>query len=101
MSVLMLLRVKGDATKVEEAARDDQAMLKTIIERAQANGLLRHRFFGTADEVVVVDEWPDEASFQRFFDATPEIQDLMAKVGVTTPPEITFARQLDVNDAFG
>jgi heme-degrading monooxygenase HmoA len=101
MTMLMMLRVKGDATKVEQATRDDPALLKTIVERAKANGLLRHRFFGTADEIIVVDEWPDEASFQKFFDASPEIQDVMAKAGVTTAPEITFARQLDVNDAFG
>ena len=101
MTVLMLLRVKGDATKVEESGRKDPAMMKTIIDRAQANGLIRHRFFGTADEIIVVDEWPDEASFQRFFDASPEIQQLMADAGVTSPPEITFAKELDVDDAFG
>ena len=101
MTVLMLLRVKGDATKVEQLAGEDPAMLKTIVDRAQANGLQRHRFFGTADEVIVVDEWPDEASFQRFFESSPEIQEIMAKAGVTTPPEITFARQLDIDDAFG
>ena len=101
MSVLMLLRVKGDATKVEQITKDDPAMLKTIVERAKSHGLIRHRFFGTADEVIVVDEWPDEASFQKFFNASPEIETLMAAAGVTTPPEITFARQLDVDDAFG
>jgi heme-degrading monooxygenase HmoA len=101
MSVLMLLRVKGDARKVEQFAAEDPAAMKSIIDRAKSNGLIRHRFFGTADEVIVVDEWPVEASFQRFFDASPEIADMMAKAGVTTPPDITFARQLDVDDAVG
>jgi heme-degrading monooxygenase HmoA len=101
MSVLMLLRVKGDAAKVEQAVRDDQLVLKTIVDRAKSHGLIRHRFFGTADEIIVVDEWPDEASFHKFFDASPDIQEVMAAAGVTTPPEITFARQLDVNDSFG
>ena len=101
MTVLMLLRAKGDATKVEELARNDQTMMKTIVDRAKANGLIRHRFFGTADEIIVVDEWPDEASFHKFFDASPEVQEIMASAGVAGPPEITFARQLDVDDAFG
>ena len=101
MSVLMLLRVKGDARKVEQFAADNPGAMKSIVERATSNGLIRHRFFGTADEIIVVDEWPDEASFQRFFDASPEIADMMAKAGVTTPPDITFARQLDVDDSVG
>ena len=101
MSVLMLLRVEGDAKKVEAYASQEPGTMKAIVERAKANGLIRHRFFGTADEIIVVDEWPDEASFQRFFDASPEIGEMMAKAGVTTQPQITFARQLDVDDAVG
>ena len=101
MTVLMLLRVKGDGRKVEQYAAEEPGKLKAIVERAKSNGLIRHRFFATADEVIVVDEWPDEASFQRFFDSSPEIGEIMARAGVTTQPEITFARQLDVDDSFG
>ena len=101
MSVLVLLRMKGDASQVEKMAADDPAMLKTIVDRATSHGLLRHRFFGTNDEIVVVDEWPDEASFQKFFESSPEIPKLLEAAGVTSAPEILFARQLDVNDAVG
>src|SRR3954466_7785345 len=101
MSVLMLLRVKADATKVEKISHDEPAIMKAIIEAATSHGLIRHRFFGTADEVIVVDEWPDEESFQKFFSGTPEVQQLLASAGVTTQPDVTFARQLDVDDAVG
>lgn len=101
MSVLMLLRVQGDAKKVEAHAAQEPGAMKTIVERAKANGLIRHRFFGTDDEIIVVDEWPDEASFHTFFNSSPEVAELMAKAGVTTAPQITFARQLDVDDAVG
>jgi len=101
MTVLVILRVKGDATKIEELSREDPTMLKTVVERAKSNGLIRHRFFGNADEIIVVDEWPDEASFQKFFDSSPEIPEMMARAGVTSPPQITFANALAVDDAFG
>jgi len=101
VSVLVLLRVKGDASQVEKMAADDPGMLKTIVDRAKANGLIRHRFFGTNDEIIVVDEWPDEASFQKFFESSPEIPKLLEAAGVKTAPDVTFARELDVNDAVG
>jgi hypothetical protein len=49
-------------------------------------------------EVLVVDEWPDEASFQAFFAASPEIQDVIAAAGPSGPPEITFWTKLDTGD---
>ena len=98
MSVLMTLRVSGNAKAVEAI---DPAFLKNIADRAREHGLLRHRFYGTEDEVLVVDEWPDEDSFRRFFEASPEIKDLMAQAGVTTEPTIEFWRELDTDDAVG
>jgi quinol monooxygenase YgiN len=98
MSVLMTLRVSGDPTAIEAT---EQAVLDTIISRAKEHGLLRHRFYGSDDEVLVVDEWPDQDSFQRFLDATPEIAQMMEKAGVTAPPQFDFWRPLDVNDAVG
>jgi hypothetical protein len=47
---------------------------------------------------MVLDEWPDEESFQRFFAAHPEIGELMGQVGVTSEPTITFWRKLDTHD---
>ena len=63
--------------------------------------MISHHFFGSDNEVLVVDEWPDEASFQAFFDASPEIGGIMAAAGVTTPPTIEFWRPLEVDDSIG
>jgi quinol monooxygenase YgiN len=98
MSVLMTLRVSGDARTIEAT---EQPVLDAIISSAKENGLIRHRFYGTDKEVLVVDEWPDQESFQRFFDATPEVKQLMDRAGVTEPPQIDFWHPLDVNDAVG
>ena len=98
MSVLMTLRVSGNPKAVEAT---DPDLLTTIANRAREYGVLRHRFYGTDDEVLVVDEWPDEASFRAFFEASPEIKGVMDDAGVTAQPTIEFWRELDVDDAIG
>jgi heme-degrading monooxygenase HmoA len=98
MSVLMTLRVSGDAKAIEAF---DQDRLKTISDRARSHGLIRHRFYGSDSEVLVIDEWPDESSFQAFFDASPDIKELMDSAGVTSQPTVEFWRPLDVEDTVG
>lgn len=98
MSVLMTLRVSGDQTAVEAT---DPAVLKMIAGRAKEHGALAHRFYGNGSEIFVADVWPDEASFKAFFDASPEIAEMMAAAGVTSAPAIEFWSQLDVDDSFG
>ena len=101
MSVLMTLRIKGDATKLEQMVADNPDALSAISQRGKEYGVTYHRFYATADEVMVVDVWPDAESFQRFFAASPEIGDVMQQAGVTTEPEITFWRKLETNDDIG
>jgi quinol monooxygenase YgiN len=98
MSVLMTMRVKGDPKAIEAT---DQAVLDTIIGRAKENGLISHHFYGTDDEVLIVDEWPDEGSFHKFFDSSPEVKQMMDAAGVTAQPQISFWRHLDVADDVG
>lgn len=51
---------------------------------------------------MVVDEWPDPESFQRFFEEMrAEIEPMMAEVGVTGGPEVTFWRKLETHDDVG
>ena len=100
MSVVMTLRVTADAKKIEELATDDPALLKTIIERAKQHGVISHRFYGNDTEVLVVDEWPDEASFQAFFAASPDIGKLMEVAGAGEPA-VTFWRELDTAERVG
>ena len=101
MSVLMLFRVAGDARRLEELAQQRREVLSAIAAKAKTYGLIRHRFFGTDDEIIVVDEWPTAEDFQRFFDDSPEIQQMMGSVGVTGEPTITFARALATGDEVG
>lgn len=98
MSVLMTFRVAGDAGKLEASAAEKPGALKEIAARAREYGLEAHRFYGSDNEILVVDRWPDAESFQRFFAASPDIGEMMAGAGVTGEPEVTFWRPLDIDD---
>ena len=64
---------------------------------------MAHRFYGSEDgQIMVVDEWPDPGSFHKFFEANrAQIEPLMASIGATAEPEITFWRKLETRDDIG
>lgn len=103
MSVIMTFRVKGDPKKLEQLAADNPGKLSGISERAKEHGIIAHRFYGTDDGwIMVIDEWPDAESFQRFFESQrEEIEPAMQEVCVTSEPEIQFWRKLETNDDVG
>lgn len=100
MAVLMTLRVKGDASELARRANGNPEGMLAILEKAKPHGLISHRFYGSADEILVVDEWETEEGFKAFFAEATEVPVLMAEVGVTTEPQISFWRKLDTPDEY-
>lgn len=101
MSVMMGLRLTADPQQFEQTAKDNEALLQSIVERAKQAGAIHHAFYAGDGEVLIVDEWPDEASFQGFFDSTGDkIGELMGKAGVSNEPQPLFWRLMDTNDQF-
>jgi len=101
MSVLMTLRVSGDAKALEHIAETDPQAFSTVSAAGKAAGATYHRFYASDSEILVIDEWPDEASFHSFFQSQPDIGKFMAEAGVTSEPEITFYRKLELGDDIG
>ena len=50
--------------------------------------------------MLVVDEWPDADSFQKFFASSPEIPEFMAEAGARGEPQPVFWHELDTADKF-
>jgi heme-degrading monooxygenase HmoA len=101
MSVIMTLRVKGDPEKLEQLAAAERGRIRAISERAKEAGLIAHRFYGSEGEIMVVDEWPNPESFQRFFESErADIESLMGEVA-SGEPEVTFWRKLETHDEIG
>jgi hypothetical protein len=102
MSVIMTLRARGNPDELERRAAENPDGIRAIAEKAKEHGLIAHRFYGADGQIMVVDEWPDPESFQRFFaEMRSEIEPMMAAVGVTGEPEVTFWRKLETHDDVG
>jgi hypothetical protein len=102
MSVIMTFRAAGDPDELERRAAQNPEAMRSIADRAKEHGLIAHRFYGADGKIMVVDEWPDAESFQRFFEQVrSEIEPMMRDVGVTGEPEITFWRKLHTHDEVG
>jgi quinol monooxygenase YgiN len=101
MSVIMTLRASGDPDKLEQLATEKADVLRDIAERAKAAGVIAHRFYGSEGQIMVVDEWPDPESFQRFFESEQETIGPMMEQVATSEPEITFWRKLETGDDVG
>ncbi|HZD86540.1 MAG TPA: hypothetical protein VE088_00875 [Gaiellaceae bacterium] len=103
MSVIMTLQMHGDPDRLEAFAAENQDSIRGISDKAKEHGLTAHRFYGSDDgQIMVVDEWPDVQSFQRFFEEmAPTIGPMFEAVGVTEEPRPTFWRKLDTHDEVG
>jgi hypothetical protein len=103
MSVLMELVVDGDPKKLEEHAASNPDEMQTILDSAKAYGLIAHRFYGSEDgQIMVADVWPDEQSFQSFFEENSErIGPLFQAAGVTSEPQPKIWRELESHDKYG
>ena len=95
----MVMHVPGDPSKLEEYAQANQETIKGIAADGKSQGAIHHRFHGGDGEVVVVDEWDSEESFQKFFDSNQDIPPIMQQVA-TGEPQISFYRPLDTGDDF-
>jgi heme-degrading monooxygenase HmoA len=102
MSVIMGLRLSVDPDRFERVVKSDPGRLLEIAQRARQRGATRHRFLANEDggEVLVIDEWPDAASFYAFFEDSEDVDQMMAEAGVTDWPRPTFWRELDTPDRF-
>lgn len=102
MSVVMTLWVQADPEKLEEWAASNRDAMQEILESARAHGLIAHRFYGADGQIMVVDEWPDEQSFQSFFEESQErIGPMMEAAGATSEPQPRIWRKLDTHDEYG
>jgi hypothetical protein len=100
MSVIMIMRVTADPAAFEQYARANSDQIARITDAAKAAGALRHEFVAGDGEVLAIDEWPDEASFHRFFAGATEIPAFMEGAGAQGQPQVTFHRKLDMADEF-
>jgi quinol monooxygenase YgiN len=101
MSVIVTGWFMADPEKWEQVAQEKSELVQALAERAKEAGVIAHRFYGSEGQVMVIDEWPDEESFQGYFDSVQdEVGPLLAEIG-SSEPQIRFWRVLDTPDKVG
>lgn len=100
MSVFMIMRVKSDPSALEKFGQANAEVMMRVAEDGKAAGAMRHAFAAGDGETLVIDEWPDEASFQRFFSSQTEIPRIMKEAGAQGEPQISFYRKMNMPDEF-
>ncbi|HEY1489181.1 MAG TPA: hypothetical protein VGF84_23950 [Micromonosporaceae bacterium] len=101
MSVVVVVRIPGSPDSLESYANGPGAeVMPRVAALGRSAGATRHLFAGGDGEIVIVDEWPDEQSFQSFFNGQPEVADIMRDAGATGAPQISVYRKLNTPDAF-
>ena len=103
MSVIVTLQMHGDPDRLEAYASENEESVRGIADKAKQHGLVAHRFYGSDDgQIMVVDEWPDAQSFQRFFEEMgTQIGPMFEAVGVSEEPRPRFWRKLETHDDVG
>jgi hypothetical protein len=100
MSVIVIGRMAVDPANVEKLWKDRQADFVAIRKEAEAAGAIHHRWAFGQNEVVIIDEWTDAASFQTFFENQPVIPQLMQEAGVQGPPAFDILEAKRAPDEF-
>jgi heme-degrading monooxygenase HmoA len=102
MSVLMVLKIPVEAGAMERAAGEHGELIRGIAGRAKERGAIHHDFYEGDGEVIVVDEWDSEDSFNAFYEAEGQnIGQLMGAAGAQgAPAPPTFHRKMSLGDEF-
>jgi quinol monooxygenase YgiN len=100
MSVIVIGRMTVDPAKVEKLWTERKADFEEIAKASKVAGAIHHRWGFGPDHVVIIDEWPDAASFQQFFESHALIPQLMQAAGVQGPPEFDILEPKKAPDEF-
>ena len=100
MSVFVTLKVAADRAKLEEIMRANPERVDKINSEAKNMGAIHHKFLASNGTIMVLDEWDAPESFQKFFENSTEVADIMKEVGASSAPEITIWEKLDTRDEF-
>jgi hypothetical protein len=80
MSVLVTVTIDGDTDKFRTSLTQKETEYRQIGQRARTAGAIHHRF-GIGDrQILIVDEWTDQASYEQFFGES-SLQQFIKEVG--------------------
>ncbi len=101
MSVVVIARFPSDDPgKALEWVRAHSDIPEEITAHGKTLGQIGHRILLAEKELVVIDEWPDEESFQTFFSGAPRMQEFLSGAGLSSDPAISVFQTVDAPGTF-
>ncbi len=100
MSVIVVGKMTVDPANLEKLWSERKSDFEAVAKEAKAAGAIHHRWAFGDGFVVIVDEWKDAASFQKFFESNSTIPELMQAGGVQGAPDFTIAEVKQAPDEF-
>lgn len=100
MSVIVIGRMQANPATVQQLWAERGDDFAAIAAEAKAAGATAHRWAFGDDFAIIIDEWPDAASFEKFFASQQKIGELMQAANVEGPPEFTIVEARQSPDQF-
>jgi hypothetical protein len=102
VSTIVTVWMQGDPDRFEAVAAENEDTLREIRDRAVEAGVIAHRVYGSAGQIMMIDEWPDPETFERFFESIEDdLAPLLEAVGLQGEPAVNVWRKLDSRDEYG
>ena len=101
MNVVVTARfLTDDPAKSLDWARAHSDVPEEITIYGKALGQIGHRILVGDKELVVIDEWPYEASFRKFFSGAPRMQEFLQGAGLCSDPVISIHKAVEAPGTF-
>jgi quinol monooxygenase YgiN len=100
MSVIMMMRAKGDPAAFESWANANPSLLTHIADEGKAAGCMHHMFAAGNGEIVVIDEWESAEAYEKFFSTQADIPKAMEAAHLSSEPTFMYLQKMSMPDEF-
>ena len=101
VSVFVIVRCTvSDLGKALEWGQANGDIAEEITAYGKSLGQLGHRMLTDGKDIVVIDEWPDADTFNKFFAGAARMGEFLSGAGVVGEPEVTVLDAVDVAGQF-
>lgn len=101
VSVFVIVRCAvADLGKALEWGKANGDIAEDITAYGKSLGQIGHRMLTDGKDLVVIDEWPDADTFNKFFAGAAKMGEFLSGAGVVGEPEVTILNAVDVAGQF-
>ena len=89
MSVIVLVKFRGDPDRVGSMMKDQPATFETIAAEARRHGGVHHRIAVRGSEILIIDEWQSVEDFDTFYPKSGLLE-VLDDLGFAEAPEVGY-----------